>query len=57
MLNNFTCPKSFVLEAMAMSSFYIKHLTDMFCNEFYAIASFILSIVESKIYLVFFKLE
>ena len=40
-----------------MSSFYIKHLTGMFCNEFCAIASFILFTVESKIYFAFFKLE
>ena len=29
----------------------------MFCNEFYAIASFILFSVENKIYFAFFKLE
>ena len=39
-----------------MSSVYIKHLTAMFCNEFYVTGSFNLFRVESKIYFVFFKL-
>ena len=38
----------------AMSSSCIKHLTAMFCNEFYEIASFILFSAESKIYFVVF---
>ena len=33
-----------------MSSSYNKHLTAMFCNKFYAIATFILFSAESKIY-------
>ena len=37
-----------------MSSSCIKHLTAMFCNEFYEIASFILFSAESKIYFVVF---
>ena len=40
-----------------MSSFYIKHLTAMPCNEFYAIASFILFSVESKIIFSIFQIS
>ena len=47
----------FCFRGNAISSFYIKRLTAMFCNEFYAIASFILFSVENKIYFAFFKLE
>ena len=37
MSNSFTCPKSLIFfvcfRGNAMSSFYIRHLTAMFCNE------------------------